>query len=73
MNPNIFIKIDVKTSTAFKPFSVFVPITSISYLEKITTSNYFIFFKDDVNVRGITSGDMITIDAEKRKQMGLAV
>jgi hypothetical protein len=73
MNSNQFIKIDVKTSTAFKPFSVYVPLSSISYLEKITPSNYFIFLKKDVSVRGISSGDMITIDAEKRKQIGLSL
>jgi hypothetical protein len=71
MNSFQFIKIDVKTSTAFKPFSVYIPISSISYLEKITPSNYFIFFKEDVNIRGIMSGDMITLDPEKRKQIGL--
>ena len=73
MNSNQFIKIEVQASTAFKAFSVYVPLTSISYLEKITPTNFFIFLKNDVRVRGINSGDMITIDAEKRKQIGLSI
>jgi hypothetical protein len=73
MNSDFFLKVEAKPPNASQMISLFIPMSSISYLERLDPERYFIFFKDGVIVRGVDSGSMINIDIVNRKQLGLPI
>jgi len=71
MNTVYFLKVNAKSSSKTKAIPLFIPISSISYLEYLDAERYFIFFKEGVKVSGVDAGSMITIEPETRKTLGL--
>ena len=71
MNTVYFLKANAKSSSKTKAIPLFIPISSISYLEYLDAERYFIFFKEGVKVSGVDAGSMITIEPETRKTLGL--
>ena len=71
MNSPTFLQISVNAVKSNKAFSVFVPMSSIAYLEQVTKGKYFIYLKDGIQIRNISNGDLIDIKSEQRKTLGL--